>query len=95
MSNIFRLRRRGIDLQIYSLGNTTYKSKMFASFAHKMFDIITATSINRIVIKEFIEYSHDVSTHLKKLEKDQILPLSYTIIGYWSEDEALIIEGEK
>ena len=80
MSNIFRLRRRGIDLQIYSLGNTTYKSKIFVSFAHKMSDSITAISIDRIII-EFIEYPYDVSTHLQNLEKDQILPLSYTIIG--------------
>ena len=63
------------------IGKTTYKSKTFTPFAHKISDIITAIGSNEIAIKEFIEYPHDVSTHLEDLEKDHILPLSYTIIG--------------
>ena len=43
------------------IGKTTYKSKTFISFAHKISDIITAISSNNIIIKEFKEYPHDVS----------------------------------
>ena len=66
---------------------TTYKSKTFISFAHKLSDIITAICSNEIVIKEFIEYPHDVSAHLADLAKDHILPLSYTIIGRKMKDQ--------
>lgn len=63
------------------IGKTTYKSKTFTSFAHKISDIVTAIGSNKIVIKEFIEYPHDVSAGFEDLEKNQIIPLSYTIIG--------------
>ena len=63
------------------IGKTTYKSKTFVSFAHKLSDIITAISVNNIIIKEFKEYPHDVSGHLDYLEQDRILPFSYTMIG--------------
>ena len=69
------------------IGKTTYKSKTFISFAHKLSDIITAICSNEIVIKEFIEYPHDVSAHLADLAKDHILPLSYTIIGRKMKDQ--------
>jgi len=67
------------------IGKTTYKSKTFTSFAHKLSDIITAISSNKIIIKEFIEYPHDVSAALEGLEKDKIVPLSYTILGQKSK----------
>jgi len=63
------------------IGKTTYKSKTFTSFAHKLSDIITAICSNEITIKEFTEYSHDISAALEGLEKDKIVPLSYTILG--------------
>lgn len=63
------------------IGKTTYKSKTFTSFAHKISDIITAIGSNEIVIKEFIEYPHDISAGFEDLEKNQMIPLSYTIIG--------------
>jgi len=67
------------------IGKTTYKSKTFTSFAHKLSDIITAIGSNEIIIKEFTEYPHDVSAALEGLEKDKILPLSYTILGQKSK----------
>jgi len=63
------------------IGKTVYKSKTFISFAHKLSDIITAISVNKIIIREFREYPHDVSEHLTRLEQDKMLPLSYTMIG--------------
>ena len=63
------------------IGKTTYKSKTFTSFVHKLSDIITAIGSNEIVIKEFVEYPHDISAALEDLEKDKIVPLSYTILG--------------
>ena len=63
------------------IGKTTYKSKTFTSFAHKLSDIITAICSNEITIKEFTEYSHDISAALEGLEKVKIVPLSYTILG--------------
>jgi ubiquinone/menaquinone biosynthesis C-methylase UbiE len=63
------------------IGKTTYKSKTFISFAHKLSDIITAICSGKIIIKEFAEYPHDVSSSLESLEKDKIVPLSYTILG--------------
>ena len=63
------------------IGKTTYKSKTFTSFAHKLSDIITAIGSNEIIIREFTEYPHDVSAALEGLEKDKIVPLSYTILG--------------
>jgi len=63
------------------IGKTTYKSKTFTSFAHKLSDIITAIGSNEIIIREFTEYPHDVSAALEGLEKDKIIPLSYTILG--------------
>ncbi|MCZ2846333.1 MAG: methyltransferase domain-containing protein [Candidatus Bathyarchaeota archaeon] len=63
------------------IGKTTYKSKTFTSFAHKISDIITAIGSNEFAIKEFIEYPHDVSAGFENLEKNQMVPLSYTIIG--------------
>ena len=68
------------------IGKTTYKSKKFTSFAHKLSDIITAIGSNKIIIKEFTEYPHDVSAALEVLEKDKIVPLSYTILGQKSND---------
>ncbi len=67
------------------IGKTTYKSKTFTSFAHKLSDIITAIGFNEITIKEFTEYPHDVSAALECLEKDKIVPLSYTILGQKSK----------
>lgn len=67
------------------IGKTTYKSKTFTSFAHKLSDIITAIGSNEIIIKEFTEYPHDVSAALEGLEKDKIVPLSYTILGQKSK----------
>jgi len=67
------------------IGKTTYKSKTFTSFAHKLSDIITAIVSNKITIKEFTEYPHDVSAALEGLEKDKIVPLSYTILGQKSK----------
>jgi len=69
------------------IGKTSYQSKTFISFAHKVSDIVTAIGSNGIFIREFAEYPHDVSTHLENLEKDQILPLSYTILGRKSEGD--------
>ena len=67
------------------IGKTTYKSKTFTSFAHKLSDIIMAICSNEIIIKEFTEYPHDVSAALEGLEKDKIIPLSYTILGQKSK----------
>ncbi|MBA7592407.1 hypothetical protein ES708_34588 [subsurface metagenome] len=67
------------------IGKTTYKSKTFTSFAHKLSDIITAIVSNEIIVKEFTEYPHDVSAALEGLEKDKIVPLSYTILGQKSK----------
>jgi len=67
------------------IGKTTYKSKTFTSFAHKLSDIITAIGSNEIIIKELTEYPHDVSAALESLEKDKIVPLSYTILGQKSK----------
>lgn len=63
------------------IGKTTYKFKTFTSFAHKLSDIITAIGSNKIIIKELTEYPHYVSSSLEGLEKDKIVPLSYTILG--------------
>jgi len=68
------------------IGKTTYKSKTFTSFAHKLSDIITPIGSNKIIIKEFTEYPHDVSAALEGLEKDKIVPLSYTILGQKSKE---------
>jgi len=42
---------------------------------------LPAIGSNEIIIKEFTEYPHDVSAALEGLEKDKIVPLSYTILG--------------
>lgn len=49
------------------IGKMTYNSKTFISFGHKISDIIAEIGFNKVMIKEFIEYPHDVSTHLEDL----------------------------
>ena len=40
-----------------------------------------AMSVKQMIIKEFNENPHDISEHLNYFEQDQILPLSYILLG--------------
>jgi len=40
----------------------------FISFAYNLSNILTAIGANEILIKELVEYSHDIPAHLKNIE---------------------------
>lgn len=63
------------------IGKTTYKSKTFTSFSHTLSNIIMAICSDEMVIKEFAEYPHDISAALEDIEKDKMVPLSYTLLA--------------
>ena len=67
----------GIDY----IGGTVYKSKPIAEFSHTISSILNSLIKAGIEICEFNEYSHDISTGFKDIEKDKIVPLSYILIG--------------
>ena len=71
------------------IGKTTYKSKTLTSFSHTISDIITAICSNEMKIKEFAEYPHDVSAALEEIEKNKMIPLSYTILVQKDQEESI------
>lgn len=68
----------GIDY----IGNTIYKSSALYSFNHTMSDITMGLINNKINLKYFNEFSHNISEACEDLDKLDIkIPLSYIIIG--------------
>lgn len=62
-------------------GKTKYKAKTSYEFSHTMGDIISSIAANGLVLQEFIEYRHDISTLFEHLGPDSKLPLSYILIS--------------
>ncbi|MFW9992137.1 MAG: class I SAM-dependent methyltransferase [Candidatus Odinarchaeota archaeon] len=61
-------------------GHTTYKSSPTYWFHHKMSDIIDACLKNRLELKSFQEYDHDITNEFAHFEKLAVKPpLSYTL----------------
>ncbi len=67
----------GIDY----IGGTKYESKTSYDFTHTTSNIINSIINNGIILKEFTEYSHDISTEFAEHENEGKIPLSYILIG--------------
>jgi len=63
------------------LGKQKYKSNPNYWFTHKLSDIFNSCIKNNIQILEFNEYSRDISAVFGHLEKDDLIPLSFILIG--------------
>jgi ubiquinone/menaquinone biosynthesis C-methylase UbiE len=61
-------------------GKTKYKSATQYGFHHKLSDIIGACLENKLALRSFHEYGHDISTLFTYLEAEEIrLPLSFAL----------------
>ncbi|MNI12725.1 bifunctional 3-demethylubiquinone-9 3-methyltransferase/ 2-octaprenyl-6-hydroxy phenol methylase [compost metagenome] len=67
----------GIDY----VGNTTYDAQTSYSFSHTLASIFNAIIQSGIHITEYEEHSHDISCIFTHLEKENKLPMCYTLIG--------------
>ncbi len=67
----------GIDY----IGMTRYKAKTAYDYSQTLSYIINSISGSGIVIKEFNEYHHDISTRCARHERANKIPLSYILIG--------------
>ncbi len=67
----------GIDY----IGGTKYESKTSYDFTHTLTAVINSIAGNGIRIKEFTEYSHDISLGFTEHEKEGKVPLSYILVG--------------
>jgi len=67
----------GIDY----IGGVKYESKPMVEFSHTISSILNSLIKAGIEIREFNEYSHDISTNFKDIEGDKMIPLSYILIG--------------
>ncbi|MVO98150.1 class I SAM-dependent methyltransferase [Paenibacillus lutrae] len=67
----------GIDY----VGNTTYESQTNYSFSHTLASIFNAVIQSGINITEYEEHPHDISCIYDHVEKEEKLPMSYTLIG--------------
>ena len=63
------------------VGNTQYAAKTTYAFPHTLANIFSAILKNRLTIREFQEYPHDVSADFKHLEKYQMLPMCFTLVA--------------
>jgi len=69
------------DSGIDYLGKKEYKSETSYWFTHKVSDIINNSIKHGIKIDEWNEYPFDVSACLEHLEDDELLPLSFLMLG--------------
>lgn len=68
----------GIDY----VGDTVYESETKYWFPHTMSDIIQGLIGQGVVLKQFVEMPHDISTVAGRLESDEVqLPLSFILVG--------------
>ncbi|MCY7484051.1 MULTISPECIES: class I SAM-dependent methyltransferase [Paenibacillus] len=67
----------GIDY----VGKTTYEAKTNYSFSHTLASIFNAIIQSGINITEYKEYQHDISNIYAHVEKEQKLPMSFTLVG--------------
>lgn len=67
----------GIDY----LGKEKYKSETNYWFTYTMSDVINGCIQNNIRITELNEYPIDVSAVLEHLQKDKMIPLSFSLLG--------------
>jgi len=63
------------------IGNTTYEAKTTYSFPHTISATFTAILNNKLAVREFQEYPHDISLDFRYLEKYQMLPMCYTLLA--------------
>ena len=66
----------GIDY----LGKEKYKSEPNYWFTHTLSDIINSCIKNKLKLTEFNEYPEDISAVLEQLQKEKLIPLSFTLI---------------
>lgn len=67
----------GIDY----IGKSKYKAETSYDFTVTLTKIINAVAENGIMIKEFTEYNHDISTDFENLKEESRIPKSYMLIG--------------
>lgn len=67
----------GIDY----VGKTTYESSTSYSYTQKISDILNPIASHGLVLREFTEYPHDVSSIWSHLEKYHMIPLSYFLVA--------------
>ena len=67
----------GIDY----IGGTKYKAKTSYDFIQTLSTVINSIAGNSIRIKEFNEYSHDISLGFPEHAKEGKVPLSYILVG--------------
>ncbi|MEI6731302.1 MAG: class I SAM-dependent methyltransferase [archaeon] len=75
--NSAQMQETGIDY----IGKEKYKSETNYWFTHTMSDIINGCIRNDIRITELKEYPFDVSAVLEHLQKDKLVPLSFSLLG--------------
>lgn len=67
----------GIDY----IGRSSYEAKTSYNFSHSLAAIFQSVINSGITIREFQEYSHDISTIFAHLEPYQKAPLCYILLG--------------
>ncbi len=67
----------GIDY----IGGTKYESKTSYDFTQTLSTVINSIAGNGLIIKEFTEFSHDISNEFELQAKEQLIPLCYILVG--------------
>jgi SAM-dependent methyltransferase len=63
------------------VGKSKYKAHTSYSFTQKISDLINPLAANGINIREFNEYSHDISALFDFLGEQKMIPLSYIMVA--------------